>query len=201
MRVSKRSMRHPKGRTCGVLLIAVSLFTCITPAGLLAQPASLLDALQTLNDSLELAVYLSKAAALALDITDARVNLSELSSLLSDESDETSIPRLVHDVRTYRALEQLAPTLKLNLATALDSATEYIAWAQNVLGIPQDAGWEVLHDVSRRAYAHLSAALGDDELGFELAGVAQMIVWLPKSTSLQGTIFNRPSNKYSLEER
>jgi len=179
--VSKRSMRHPGGRACGVLFIALSLFACITPAGLLAQPASLLEALQSLNESLELAVYLSKASSLALNITDARVNLSELSSLLSDESVETSIPRLVDDVKTYLSLEQLTPTLELNLASALDSATEYIAWAQDVLGVPQDAGWELLRDVSRHAYAYLSAALGGDELGFELAGVAQMIAWLPNS--------------------
>ena len=181
IRVSKRSMRHPGGRACGVLLIALSLFGCITPVGLLAQPASLLEALQTLHESLELAVYLSKASALALDITDVRVNLSELSSLLDDESVETSIPRLVANVKTQLALEQLAPTLELNLSSALDSAAGYIAWAQDVLGVPQDAGWEVLHDVSRRAYAYLSAALGGDELGFQLAGIAQMIAWLPNS--------------------
>jgi hypothetical protein len=145
------------------------------------QPTSLLEALQALNESLEIAVYLSKASVLALDVMDARINLSELSSLLEEGSAGTSIPELVDNVRISLEKEQLTPTLQLDLASALDSAAGYIAWAHDTLTFSQEAGGDVLRDVSRRAYAYLSAALGGNELGFELAGVAQMIAWLPNS--------------------
>jgi hypothetical protein len=111
--------------------------------------------------------------------------------LLSDSSSnqQVGLIRQASDIATALEQSELLPHARLDFANAISSVTGYLLSAEEAATASQKTDGEPLHALARQASAYLLAALGNDDSGFGLAGIRQMIEWLPDSV-----IWISPSN-------
>lgn len=144
---------------------------------------NLLLQLDDLQSSAELALYFAKAAILAPTESDARINLQAVLELLSDSSSSQQVDliRQASDVAASLERSAFLPLTELDFANAISSVMIYLSLAEAAAIASQSADDDLLHALARQSYAYLLAALGSDDSGFGLAGIRQMIEWLPDS--------------------
>jgi Right handed beta helix region len=144
---------------------------------------NLLLHLEELQSSAELALYFAKATVLATNEADARINLEALLELFVPPSSDQQSGLLEQSEHIGSSLEQsgFSSLVELDLSSAISSVAIYLSLAERAVMTAQAADASSLLPSARQAYAYLLAALGSDESGFGLAGIRQMIQWLPDS--------------------
>ena len=147
---------------------------------------NLLLQLKDLQSAAELALYFANATVLAPTESDARINLQAMLDMFSEpdpdqQPAQLGLIRLATDVAI--ALEQLEflPHTELDFSNAISSVRIYLLLTEEAGINAETEDDETLRASARRAYAYLLAALGSDESGLGLAGIRQMIQWLPDS--------------------
>ena len=170
-----------------VLLIGLGLASASAPAA----ESLVLERLSTATQSLELALFLTKAAILSPSTDDMAVNLQEVICLLAgregappDSCTETGILEHLESV-----LEELpATSFDLSVQSALRSAIEYaasfltlaITRAQQSIDEIQSSGGPSA-DV-KTIYSYLSAAMGAEDDTYTLGGLRHALSILPNQT-------------------
>lgn len=103
--------------------------------------------------------------------------------LLADPSSEGSvgITQQASDVAASIGKSAFLPLTELDFANTISSVMIYLSLAEAAAIAAPDADDVLLRELARQAYAYLLAALGNDNSGFGLAGIRQMIEWLPDS--------------------
>lgn|GEM_PF-2559544 len=159
-----------------VLLILGSSHTGSAQGNLLLQ-------LEELQSTAELALYFAKATVLAANEADARINLEALLELFVPPSSDQQSGLIEQSEHIGSVLEEsvFSSLVELDLSSAISSVAIYLSLAERVVTTAQAADASSLLSSARQAYAYLLAALGSDESGFGLAGIRQMIQWLPDS--------------------